>query len=258
MKNTFFYISLGLVSIFLSACGDDAVVPDEAVTVEQQEPTFGEDFEAYIAEIDNGQFGILNSLSYADAKNNAVQVAISLNDSNEVVKMEELYTTELSNSINTNLVYRKDGKKYATIQYFEEKDKLDSLYFVEIRSYYDTSGNVLFSKKRTAEYEDYLGFEPFVEIKKTPCSDDRAWQVLNQEGPFKTTFQGFVRGEEAISFVVGEPKKEGYSSTLVVQNFSPTINYLMNKESEMLNTPVEIQFAVDNGDQLLMNVQIVD
>lgn len=257
MKNTFFYLSLIVVPIFLSSCGEEQVAQEEVVSV-PQEPTFGEDYEAYIVEVDNKSLETLKSLSYSDSKNNAVQVDVLLNDSSKLVKIEEKYTTELSNSINTNVFYRKDGKKYASIQYFEEKDKTDSLFFVEIRSYYDTTGNVVFSKKRTAEYEDYLEMEPFVEINKTDCSDERALQVLNQEGAFQTTFQGFVRGEEAIIFVVGEPKKDGFASALIVQSFTPTVNYLMKNESAMLGTPVEIQFGMDNGDQLLYDVRIVD
>lgn len=259
MKNTILYLSLIAAPLFISSCGNEEVAPDEIVSVENQEPSFGEDYEAFITEVDNGQYGVLNSLSYSDAKNNAVQVTVLVDDSSEMVKLEEKYTTELSNSINTNIFYYKNsGTKYASIQYFEEKDKTDSLYFVEVRSYYDTSGNVVFSKKRTAEYEDYLEMEPFVEINKTSCSDDRAMQVLQQEGDYQTTFQGFVRGEEAIIFVVGEPKKEGFSSALVVQNFTPTINRLMNNESAMLGTPVAIQFVLDQGDQLLLDVRIVD
>lgn len=257
MKNTFFYLCL-ITTLMLLSCKNDEVAPDQIVDRIIEEPTFGENYEAFIAEIDmNEKLQRLNSLSYADPKNNAVQVFVFVNDSSVMQKIEEKYTTELSNSINTNLFYYKNGKKHASIQCFEEKDKSDSLYFVEIRSFYDTSENVIFSKKRTAEYEEFLIDEPFVEISKSNCSEKRAMKVLNQEGEYQTTFQGFVRGEEAILIVVGEPKKDGYSSALAVQHFSSTINYLMKHEKEMLGTPLEISFYSDNGDQLLQSVKLL-
>lgn len=258
MKKTHIYFWGILSVIIFTSCGNENVTEDK-VEIIDNEPTFGEDYSTYITEIDNNEsLEELKSLSYADPKNNAVQVAVFLNDSSEIMKIEEKYTTESSSSINTNLFYKKHGKKYASIQFFEEKDSNDSLYFVEIQSFYDSSGNCIFSKKRTAEYESYLEFEPFVEIKKTPCSDQKAMDVLNQRGKYQTTFQGFVRGEEAIHLVVGEPKKDGFASALIVQSFTPTVNYLLKNESKMLGTPLEIQFGTDNNDQLLFDVKIVE
>jgi hypothetical protein len=48
--------------------------------------------------------------------------------------------------------------------------------------------------------------------------------------------------------IVGENKKDGYASSLVVQFKSPVIMELEAKESAMIGTPLEVDFQTAKGD----------
>ncbi len=217
--------------------------------------------EAYLNSIDfNDSLYTANSLFYSRDVNGEtewVEVIMSLNDSNQIVKMKEQFVVAGSDAIFSNHFYFKDGQKYATKQFFIESEK-DSSYFVELLSYYDENEEVLATKRRTAIYEDYLPQEQYMVTEKTPCSSDRAYDIINQKGKFETTFQGFVDMEGFKFLVVGENAKNGYSSALIVQQITPLIIELRNNESKMIGTPLTVNFQtiVDGtgSQQILLGV----
>ena len=244
-------------TIGMSSCTDNTKkTASETNTAEDL--SVSENYEAFISKIDaNDSLGIANTLYYTNQKGDAVEVELLLNSKDEIVKLTEIMTSSHSNSIVSNEFYYKNGKLYVSKE-FREQSKNDSLYFVEYRSYYDTSETILLTKKRTAQYEELLDQEPFTNTEKRPLSDDRAKRVINQKGEFETTFQGFVEVAEYLYIVVGENKKSGYSSSLVVQSYTPLIKELKANQSAMLGTPLEISFGRTNDDgvvQILFNVQ---
>ncbi len=244
-------------TIGMSSCTDNTKkTASETNTAEDL--SVSENYEAFISKIDaNDSLGIANTLYYTNQKGDAVEVELLLNSKDEIVKLTEIMTSSHSNSIVSNEFYYKNGKLYVSKE-FREQSKNDSLYFVEYRSYYDTSETILLTKKRTAKYEELLDQEPFTNTEKRPLSDDRAKRVINQKGEFETTFQGFVEVAEYLYIVVGENKKSGYSSSLVVQSYTPLIKELKANQSAMLGTPLEISFGRTNDDgvvQILFNVQ---
>lgn len=217
--------------------------------------------EAYLMEIDlNEQLEQANSLYYtksSDSGEEMTQVEIYLTESKEVVKIIEKMVKPGTNSIVSNVFYYKDEKKCASKQFFEESIS-DSSYFVEVLSYYDADDNVILSKRRTAMFEDYLDQEAYAVIKNSNCSDQRAFDAVNQEGEFETTFQGFISFGQFTYLIVGENKKIGFASSLVVQRETLLIKELRSKEKEMIGTPLEVEFgtAMDDGgaQQILLSV----
>lgn len=251
-------IAISLLCLFgISSCGEEKSIPPSG-ELSEENTAISNNYEEYINSIDfNDSLSIANTLYYSNQDGDAVEVELLLNENEEIVKMTEMMTSKHSSSIISNVFYYKDGKKYATKEY-REQSKNDSLYFVEYRSYYDTLESVLLTKKRTAPFEELLDQEPFTNTEKRPLSADRARRVIDQKGEFETTFQGFVEVAEFLYIVVGENKKSGYSSSLVVQSYTPLIQELKAHQSSMLGTPLEISFGRTNDEgmvQILFGVR---
>lgn len=218
--------------------------------------------EAYLEYLDfNDSLYKTNSLHYSRSVNDKMewaQVIMSIDDSNTLLKMVEQYSPLGSNTVFSNHFYFKDGYRYATKQFFAESIG-DSSYFVELLSYYDKNENVLATKRRTAHYEDLLTQEPYMVTDNKDCSPERAFRIVNQEGEFATTFQGFIEGPQGFRYlVVGEDKKDGFSTALVVQRSSPLLMELRSNEKNMLGLPLVINFETitDAGgaQQILLGV----
>lgn len=257
IKQLYIIVLLGLSLIVVSCENSEEKGKTESAPVEKEVPEINTDYEEYINAIDfNDSLGIANSLSYANQEGESVEVELFLNDSNEIVKMRELIVHPNSSSILSNVFYLKEGKKFASKEYREVVDG-DSIYFAEYRSYYDTAENVIATKYRTAMFEEKLEEEPFVFVEKRDLSMDRAMRVVEQKGEFETTFQGFVKMGGFLFLVVGENKKDGFASSLIVQQYTPLINKLKNNESQMLGTPLVVEFARVNDQgiqQVLLSV----
>lgn len=251
-----------LLILTCASCKTDEVVTDSDETDEPViETPSNDELEAYLMEIDlNDELELASSLYYtkgSDSGEEMVQVNLFLTDSSEVLKIEELMVRPGTNSIVSNVFYYKDEVKCASKQFFEESIN-DSSYFVEVLSYYDADAKVILSKRRTAMFEDYLDQEAYTVVKNSDCSDARAFDVVNQEGNFETTFQGFVEFGQFTYLIVGENKKVGFASSLVVQRESVLIKELRANEKEMIGTPLEVEFgtAMDDGgsQQILLSI----
>ena len=251
-----------LLILTFASCNTDEVVTDSDETDEPViETPSNDELEAYLMEIDlNDELELASSLYYtkgSDSGEEMVQVNLFLTDSSEVLKIEELMVRPGTNSIVSNVFYYKDEVKCASKQFFEESIN-DSSYFVEVLSYYDADAKVILSKRRTAMFEDYLDQEAYTVVKNSDCSDARAFDVVNQEGNFETTFQGFVEFGQFTYLIVGENKKVGFASSLVVQRESALIKELRANEKEMIGTPLEVEFgtAMDDGgsQQILLSI----
>ena len=217
-------------------------------------------FEELISEIDlNDSLRIGQSLFYSKEGGASVDVEIRVNEKDEMVKMEEEYTIENSPSIASNTFYFDKGKMISSKELFEEGVGEEAIYVEQI-TYYDKDENPILTKRKTANYEEELDFESYEVIDNIKCSYDRALAVLNQEGEYGTTFQGFVKEEPYLYIIVGEKKKDGYYSSLVVQYMTPLIKTLQENEVNMIGTPLQVEFETLNGEQgfeyqILMNVQ---
>ncbi|MFT5859966.1 MAG: hypothetical protein ACI865_002073 [Flavobacteriaceae bacterium] len=256
-----------LATLFLliafTSCESSEEPKDEDPTEKQiAEPKSNEELEAYLVGIDfNDTLEIASSLYYSKGSENTeemVQVLLYYNASNELLKMEEMMVKPTSNSIVSNVFYYKDSSLCASKQFFEESSD-DRDYFVEILSYYDADEKVTLSKRRTADYEELLDQEAYKLIKNTECKRDRAMNVVNQEGEFETTFQGFVDFAEFTYLIVGEDKTVGFASSLVIQSYTPLIEEFRRNEKQMLGVPLNIEWGTvhDSGgeQQILISVR---
>ena len=217
--------------------------------------------EEYLNYVDfNDSLYEVNSLYYSRRVNNEeewTEVIMSLDDSSRIMKMVEQIATAGTGAVFSNHFYFKEGKKYATKQFFMEALG-DSTYFVELLSYYDKNEKVTATKRRTAHYEDHLDREEYVVTKNQDCSSDRAFRIVEQIGEFETTFQGFVEMGGFKFLIVGENKKDGFSSALIVQRTTPFIMELRNNESKLLGIPLAVNYQTiregAGSEQILISV----
>lgn len=199
-------------------------------------------FEEMIASIDaNDSLRIGNSLFYSKPTGESIEVRLFVNAKNETVKMVERYTEESTQSVFRNVFYLKEGKKFATRELFGSTVNGKEL-FNERVSYYDEKEQPVLSKFKSANYEEELDYESFVTMDPYDCKMERALNVINQEGEFATTFQGFVKEDAFLYLIVGENEKDGYSSSLVVQYVDYTIKKLQEDELKMIGTPLIVDF----------------
>lgn len=230
-----FFILGGLYS-----CGNEVKDTEELIEYKASEEELV--FEDMVASIDmNDTLSTGNSLFYSKGNGASIEVKIFVNEKGETVKMIESYVDAGSTSICSNTFYFKKGERIASVEKREEGVGEDT-YFVERVSYYDKKDKPFISKERKAEYEEELDYESFTSIENYDCSLERALDVLNQSGPFATTFQGFVMEEPFTYLIVGENNIDGYSSSLVVQDIDRTIQVLSENQSDMLGKALIIEF----------------
>lgn len=251
-----------LFFIFLSSCqtaknGEEGNSKDEKVQSVENE----EKYENQIAAIENNtELLLINSLAYNNNAGSRIEVVAYLDKGENEVKIEESFTDVKSGNYGKFTYYIDKGKKFATKQvYFENQLKEPS--FVERISFYDKDERVIFSKERVAPFEDELEKAAFEISIPKDCSIERAMRVLNQEGEFTTTFQGFASDGNLSYLLVGENTSDGYASSLAVQYKEGDITKLMNNEKAMIGKPLEVvhQVMVDERGlkfQVLLSVKI--
>lgn len=233
-----------LFTALLVSCGDsnsdpDTTSNDPSVYVPNEKEIA---YEEYISNIDNDTLRSGNSLFFSKGNDKFTEVEFWINDKDEMVKLTEYYTQE-SLTIAKNIFYLKEGKKFASKELFEVNEN-GELGFVERVTYYDGNEQPIISKKRKALYEQDLEMESFTSCEKVNCKMDRALQILNQEGEFNTTFQGFVKESGFTYLIVGGLGEDAYTSTLVVQYQDQTTAKLMAKENELIGTPLVVDFVI--------------
>jgi hypothetical protein len=252
-------IGVTITTFFVASCGSSNNSKSADRSKNDVVAKANEEGEAYIASIDlNDSLNTANSLYYSRGEGQNIEwteVVMFLNDQSQVVKMIERIAKPGSSAVYSNHFYFKEGKKYATKQFFEESVG-DSTYFVELLSYYDAAEKVKATKRRTAVYEDFL--EPYMVAQNVDCSVDRAYSIINQTGEFETTFQGFVNMDGFQFLIVGENSKAGFSSAIIVQQLSPLIIELRDRERQMIGTPLRVEFqTIQEGggtEQILLGV----
>ena len=254
-------IGLTIAAFFVASCGSSNTSKSKDRSENEVVAKANEEGEAYMAAIDlNDSLNTANSLYYSRGEGENVEwteVVMFLDDQNQVVKMIERIAKPGSSAVYSNHFYFKDGKKYATKQFFEETTA-GSTQFVELLSYYDAKEQVKATKRRTAEFEEFLEQVPYMVAQNVDCSLDRALSIINQTGEFETTFQGFVDMDGFKFLIVGENSKEGFSSAIIVQQLSPLILELRAREKQMIGTPLRVEFqTIQEGggtEQILLSV----
>lgn len=253
-----------LFLLILGACttAEEKIPVSDETTLAEYVPGKEEvAYEEYMSGIDSDNtLGGGNSLFYSKGNGEYTEVEFLVNEKNEMVKMIEYYTQETL-TVAKNIFYLKDGKKFATRELFEQ-GPLNNLSFVERITYYDQDEKPIVTKSRVAPFEQDLEQESFHMADKHDCSMKHALEILNQEGEFNTTFQGFVSEDAFLYLVVGGTGANDYTSSLLVQNVDQTIAKLKANEMSMIGTPLIVNFdnVKDGGEgyeyQILLAVGI--
>ena len=260
-KAGIYTVFIFLTFIGLVSCGEtEPTAPEDSVaeyTPDKEEVVFDE----YIAGIDgNDSLRTGNSLFYSKGEGEFTEVEFFVNEKNEMVKMIEYYTQE-SMTVAKNIFYFKDGRKFATKELFEDGEG-EAMHFVERVSYYGEDEKPIITKRKVATYEQDLDYESYEVAPSHDCDMTRALEILNQEGEFNTTFQGFVKEDVFQYIIVGGSDPDDFSSSLVVQYVDNTIMKLQQNELDMIGTPLTINFETveDAGEgfeyQILMSATI--
>jgi hypothetical protein len=260
MKALFYVPALFFSLMFLSACsssenGEDSSKPAKISNEEV--------FEKRIADIDNNpDLSMLRSLAYNDNDGNTVEAYAYLNAKSEAVRFEEKYNDAKSGNFGTNTFYVENGKKFATREiYFDSKRKEQA--FVERVSYYNQKAKVVFSKVRYAKTEEGLNKSSFNPSTPIDCSEKRVMKVMNQEGEYQTTFQGFVRSNGMVYALVGGPGKTDPVSSVSIQHEYGDISKLLADEVGHIGRKLKVQHDVARSAdglqfQVLIALEIID
>jgi len=241
----YFYFVLILL---ISACSgyqkrislDDTETPsstDEAIAFSEQ-PVY----DSLVRATDSGKnLTQASSLEYEDAGLNHSFVTAWLNKQENVVRLS------LEESAN-------DGKMLITDFYFHGKE----LYFArqrindyqkekngygEIYSYFGTNKKVIYSASKLANSEDELSNTPSIRCTKTDFSPTKALQIINQQGPFETRYQGHIETENYNFIIVGTAGKKGQRSAIAYNGNYPLAGELVKHNKEYLNKKLRVEFT---------------
>ena len=189
-----------------------------------------------------------NSLFYSKDDGATMEVFVRDNKQKEHLKIQEIYSNSGSISICSNTFYFKNGKKYISIELFEEGDEVTGN-FIERISYYDQKERPIQTIQRKAKFEEQLELEKYIMVNKIDCSTKRAFMALNQEGEFATTFQGFISEGLELYLIVGDNEQNSFSSSLLVQYEDKNIKKLQVYEKEMIGKAIQVEFETLSGSQ---------
>lgn len=247
MKRNFLLL-LSAVVLLTAACSEEKAEIKKAKN--EKSPTeLGVDdgqsgeFEDYIALIDNNDSLLIASTMYfAKETGESYQVYLSLDSASNVIKSEERYTRAgIGGSILRNFHYFRDGQRIASREIYNEGEGENEQFFERV-TYYGEDEEPLISKRRAARFEDYLENEMFDVIEPVKCPMDKLQRALNNEGEFTTKFMGIITQAGLFYIQVGEGKKDGFTTTLVVQQVTPLVQDMINNPAKYKGKEVDVDF----------------
>jgi hypothetical protein len=257
MKNLYFiFISMGLIMLNWS-CSD----PSKSEKTDLKSFKKPNDLDGKMAEIENNpNWKVMSSLAYNNNSGSTEEVRAYLNDRDDAVKLEERYSDVATGNYGTRYFYLSNQKMFASKEVFFDQS-LKKPGFVERITFYNKNQEPIYTCERNAATELDLENNTFHQVQPHGLSISRAMQVLNQQGAFATTFQGFVQSGDVLYLLVGENTEDGFASSLVVQYESEDIKKLKSNERGMIGTPLLIshQTMVDERGlkfQVLINLVI--
>lgn len=201
-----------------------------------------------------------NSLSYINGDQSTEEV-FAYFDSSEMVMLEEEFYNGKTGNQGVRLFYFEKGKLIASYTSYYDKTVGEGI-FKQIRTFYNPQQEPIYTEMRVADYEEDLETNEFLSAKPMAISHLNALRVLNQEGPYATTFQGFFQNGPEEYLIVGGPKKQDYTSSMLVTFSDETIKFLRKNEERMIGTPLRVNFEkmVDGSDysfQVLTKVEML-
>lgn len=184
----------------------------------------------------------VESLIYYKEDGSSMAVTAYLDQNNLITKIEEEELDGKTGIKTKSYFYSNGGVQFASRRTTIKGEGMDA-YFSEEVSFYTPDGQVKESKERMSDDENYIENEEFRKIKSTKHNNENALKVLRQQGPYVTTFQGFVENGPYHFLIVGEDvPANGYYSSISIQEDSPTLRYLRTEGKKALGKELEVQF----------------
>lgn len=187
------------------------------------------------------------SLDFSNDKKERYYAELFCDTTGTVRKMVENSMDE-NGLMHQSVFYFNNENMFATNVSYQKKEG-DVLSFVEEYNFYDINKKLLSSYRKTVsdtdEYE--MTFEP---SKGNLAVDyDRILRAVNNKDEFQLTFQGLIKTDDFDYIIVGEPKKDGFTSALQIVNRTDFINDIYQNEASYINRKIKINFtrAVDGN-----------
>jgi hypothetical protein len=227
-----------VIFLLVYSCGGDKNYTEK---VHFKKPKNANDLEAHMAEIENNSdWKVMNSLAYNNNEGSTEEVIAYLNKNDEAVKLEERFSDISTGNNGYRHFYVADQKTFATREvYFDNTIKKPA--YIERITFYGKNQQPNYTKERSADTELELENAVFQQRSPIGVSIERAMQVINQQGEFATTFQGFVQSGGITYLLVGENSQDGYASSLAIQYENEDIKKLKVNERGMIGTPLQIK-----------------
>lgn len=241
------FLSFLTIFMLLAACGGGAESITEEPGTEEKEllPVVqpGE-FDVLTEKIDEDLSGLprVESLIYYKEDGSSMSVTAYL-DQNELITKIEEDQLDGKTGIRTRTSFYSNGGVLFASKRATVKGTGSDAYFSEEVSFYSPEGNPAASKERVSDFEEHIEAAEFRKTDPVKHSSENAYRVLKQQGPYATTFQGFVENGPYHFLIVGEDiPADGYTASLSIQEDSPTLRYLRKEGKNALGQELEVQF----------------
>lgn len=242
-KTTFFLLSIILLTGIFSACKEEKTGENQPVVskkLSQEDAMFAE-----MKAIDDlsEQLGqVATSLKYTNEKGESIVVHAFFGEDNTILKMDQEFSKGNNADYGKITYYLKEGLLFLSREYFQDNSG-STPKFVDRISLYE-KGKVKKTIEKRVDYEDQLENTTYQPVSLVACNLSDAMDVLDQKGAYETTFQGFVDANQVTYLVVGEPKKDGFSSAIRTDELDSFIMELKRNPKKHLNRKIVVAFEV--------------
>lgn len=239
-------IFLGLI---FQSCGEREVdevqetpVAEEVVVEEGTEVSALEKKVTYINE--SAPLVVSNSLVFSEEIVNQVSVEIWSSKEGKVSKLTEMYQNGEIGDRGVKMFYFDDnGSVFCVQERFEDMLEDSSLVFVEHITYLN-NGEVLSSKKRVADYEDYIDEANFVKAEPTTSTPERAFAVVNQTGDYATHFRNFLENGSELFLIIGSQDPKGYNTAVRIDGSDEFVMDLYENQEKYKGKKLQVDFEI--------------
>jgi hypothetical protein len=238
MKITFLF----LLAIALAACNDTATKDPEKTALASGKITSLPNELLKIDTLNKNKWTEGGTLNYSKLDGLVGEsVSLFINEKSEVEKYTQKFSMPGKGGVRH--FYAQKNKIYAIMELFEESSNPNKSYMVERYSKVEND-KVVETIERIADFEDDLINKPFnkTEVKQVDIAYMK--RIINQEGEFETTFQGFLENGASVYMLVGEPKpgKDAFTAALQVDPRDPFIQGIMADPPANMNRKMSVEF----------------
>ncbi len=262
------FLSFFMFFALLTACGGKTEPAAEAPETEEKELTpvvEASEFDALMEKIDGDlpNLARVESLIYSKEDVSSMAVTAYLDQNNLITKIEEDALDGKTGIRTRTCFYSNGGVRFASRR-STIKGEGEHAYFSEEVTFYSPEGKPTASKERVSAYEEHIEGEEYRKIDPVKHSDENAYLVLRQQGPYAVTFQGFVENGPYHFLIVGaNVPSDGYTASLSIQEDSPTLRYLRKEGKKALGQELEVEFERHTDGmgyvvQLLKSVALIE